>query len=68
VTLADDIPEEGIDNGPNPTLSAIRMIKGVIRVQPVEADYNLVIAQNRRDRTWEDALLKLAKEGPQHGG
>lgn len=65
VTLAEDIPGEGFDNGPNPTLTAIRMVKGVIRVQPVEADYNLVITRNRRDQAWRDALAKLAHDGPE---
>jgi hypothetical protein len=64
VTLAGDIAEEGIDNGPNPTLTAIRMIKGVIRVQPVEGSYEQVIARNRRDRAWETSLRNLAREGP----
>jgi hypothetical protein len=61
VVLDEDVREDEIGQ---PTLTAIRMIKGVISVTPVVSDHAQVIARSRRDRAWETALLALVKEGP----
>lgn len=60
VTLAEDAGGTGAEH----TLNALRMVKGVIAVEPVESGYDQVIARNRRDTAWENALLALIREGP----
>jgi hypothetical protein len=60
VVLTGDIREDDAEA----TLTALRMIKGVISVTPVIADYGQVIARKRRDSRWQDALRNLARNGP----
>lgn len=61
VVLDDDYRE---DEAGQHILNAIRMVKGVRSVQPVLSDYEHVIARERRDGAWKDALRQLAREGP----
>lgn len=58
VTLADDIREDSDQH----IINALRMVKGVIAVTPVEATHELVIAQQRVDREWKDRLLGLMEQ------
>jgi hypothetical protein len=58
VILAEDVRA---DEGPEFTLNAIRMIKGVQAVTPVPASYELAIAQERRDDQWHDVLYRLSR-------
>ncbi len=60
VVLADDIREDDAGG----VLNALRMVKGVASVTPVEADHSQVIARVRRDGQWERALRDLARSGP----
>jgi hypothetical protein len=62
VVLADDIRE---DDAEESILTALRMIKGVLSVTPVIAEYEQVIARQRRDGRWIEALRKLAQNGPE---
>ncbi len=52
VTLATDIREDDAEA----VITALRMVKGVLSVEPVVADHNLAIAQERADRAWWDRL------------
>lgn len=64
VTLAADIRE---DDAEESILIALRMLKGVIAVEPVIAEHEMVIARNRRDCQWEQALRELLRNGPPSG-
>lgn len=64
VTLARDIREDDAEA----VITAISMVKGVVSVKPVVADVELHLAQERRDRRWQTALVKLAGDGPQPHG
>lgn len=46
------------------TLKAIRMIKGVLAVSPVDHDPALEIEVQRRDIAWSSALRKLSQLPP----
>lgn len=60
VVLDEDIRE---DSGrAEATLIALRMIHGVVSVEPVTADISLVIARGRRDRQWSEALSRVVSE------
>lgn len=61
VMLDRDIREDDAEEG---ILTALRMLKGVVSVQPVHA---LPISPEalRRDQKWRSALLTLLKEGPE---
>jgi hypothetical protein len=60
VTLDDDIREDDAEA----IIGAIRMIKFVQSVTPIEAGYSDVIARERRDSRWREALIQLAEDGP----
>ena len=45
-------------------INAIRMIKGVVGVQPVEKDPALEIEVAHRDIAWRAELRRLSTEGP----
>jgi hypothetical protein len=60
VVLARDIREDDAEG----VLNAIRMIKGVISVEPVIAGAQQYAAASRRDVLWQDALRDLARNGP----
>ena len=65
VTLEKDIRE---DDAEESILVALRMIKGVIRVRPVQADMHEQLARIRRDRAWVGELSNLIdrmdRQGP----
>ena len=58
VTLADNIREDDAE----PTLNALRMIKGVIKVEPVVGNYELQIAQARVDQQWQERIWDFARD------
>lgn len=60
VVLADDTREDDAEA----TINALRMVRGVASVTPVEADHNQVIARTRRDTQWQQALRDLLRNGP----
>ena len=53
VVLAEDIREDDAES----TLTALRMVKGVVSVTPVIADYELVVARRRQDDKWRGAAI-----------
>jgi len=61
VTLREDVREDAAEA----IMTALRMVSGVTSVEPVTADYRDVMARARRDTAWVDALIGLAKNGPQ---
>jgi hypothetical protein len=58
IILADDIREDDAEA----LIGALYMIKGVIKVVPIEADYDDVLARCRRDSEWERKLLAVLDE------
>lgn len=60
VVLEDDIREPADEY----VLNALRMVKGVLSVEPVIADHAHHIARERRDDKWREALRDLARDGP----
>lgn len=58
VVLGDDIREDSDEL----IINALRMVKGVVSVEPVVADYNLHIAQTRVDREWRDRIDEFAQQ------
>ena len=64
VVLNRDIREDDAEA----VINAIRMVKGVLSVEPVEGDVSgKLIAEMRRDRQWQKALFDLAGTGPGSG-
>lgn len=61
VVLDEDIREDDAQY----VINALRMVKGVRAVTPVEASHDQVVARIRRDSQWADALRELILEGPQ---
>ncbi len=65
VVLAENIREDDAAEG---ILNAIRMIRGVLSVQPVLAgDKGQAVLAIRRDVHWREALVDLARNGPGEG-
>ena len=60
ITLADDIREDS----DQAVITALRMVKGVLAVEPVPATYELVIAKQRVDREWRKRILDLLDDNP----
>jgi hypothetical protein len=58
IILADDVRDDDAEQ----LIAALYMIKGVIRVIPIEADYEAILAMARRDDEWRQALLNLLQE------
>jgi hypothetical protein len=58
VVLGDDIR----DDDAQPIINALRMVKGVISVEPVVADWNLHIAQTRANQEWQERVWEFAKQ------
>lgn len=59
VTLAKDIREDDADA----VISALRMVRGVISVDPVVADVMpAAIATTRRDITWQEHLVNVIEQ------
>lgn len=60
ITLADDIRE---DDAEESILIALRMIKGVISIQPIEGGtMQEMIAKSRIDAEWRVKIIKLLTE------
>lgn len=60
VVLESDIREDDAEE----IMNAIRLIRGVVAVQIVEATPDLEIVQKRRDVAWSAVLRNLAADGP----
>jgi len=60
VALSQDMREDDLEA----VLTALRMIKGVMRVEPLMPDSQSSIAEMRRDQAWKDSLMMLLKSGP----
>lgn len=60
VVLDEDIREDDAEA----IIIAIKMVKFVRSVQPVEGDCAQVIARSRRDDRWVSVLRLLASRGP----
>lgn len=60
VTLDHGIREDDAEE----IITALKMIKHVIKVEPVPDDQTVGIAMSRRDVKWRKALYKLGEEGP----
>jgi hypothetical protein len=58
VVLSDDIREDDAEV----LISAIKMLKGVSTVAPVESNPAKFIAESRRDELWRSRLLDLVSE------
>lgn len=56
VTLDADLREDDAEA----TRTALRMVRGVIAVEPVESDPNLQIAQLRADAKWRRKISDFA--------
>lgn len=55
VTLAEDVREDDAEE----ILTALRMVRGVLAVQPVERDIDQQIGQVRADGEWRERIFKL---------
>lgn len=60
VILETDVREDDAQE----IVQALRMIKGVVAVQPVEGDPATMIVEGRRDIAWSAAPGRLSQEGP----
>jgi hypothetical protein len=58
VTLAEDIREDDAEA----VITALRMIRGVIAVEPVEMDTSIMIAQQRADAEWRERVAGLLRD------
>jgi hypothetical protein len=60
VILADDLrPEDSAS-----LVTAIGMVRGVLSVQPIEADGGDLIARAREFERWRAAMVKIIQHGP----
>jgi hypothetical protein len=57
VTLAADVR----DDDAQAIITALRMVRGVISVEPVIADIQSLIAESRRDLEWREALRAMVQ-------
>jgi hypothetical protein len=62
VVLSDDLREDDAEY----TINALRMVKGVARVEPVVADQAIHIAEVRADQVWRDRIAGLLREPPSY--
>lgn len=58
VTLAEDIREDDAEH----IVNALRMVRGVLSVEPVRADLNSAIADERAKAAMREKLLTLLEE------
>ncbi len=58
VTLAEDIREDDADH----IMTALRMVSGVVSVQPVTANHEMVIARQQVHGEVRGKVLRLLKE------
>lgn len=64
VTLDCDIREDDAEE----ILTALRMVRGVVSVKPVQGGYETQVAAERRDAAWTAALIELMRTGPGREG
>jgi hypothetical protein len=57
VALASDIRDDDAEA----IINALRMVRGVISVEPVMADIQSWIAESRRDLEWRDAIRTMVQ-------
>lgn len=50
------------DDDAEPILNALRMIKGVAKVEPVIADHDIQIAEARVDQQWRERIWNFARD------
>lgn len=60
VVLDTDLREDDAEQ----TLTALRMVRGVLSVEPIEADGTDIIARAREGERWRSALVRLVQYGP----
>jgi hypothetical protein len=60
VILADDLREDDAAA----TLNALRMVRGVMSVEPIVANGGDLIARARETERWRTAIVKLTQFGP----
>lgn len=58
ITLANDIREDDAEH----IINALRMIKGVINVQPIVSSVELMLAKDRVDYQWREKLHQLLRD------
>lgn len=58
VVLADDIRDDDAEA----TLNALRMVRGVVAVQPHETTADMMIAVARADDVWRARILALLQD------
>jgi hypothetical protein len=59
VTLADDVRDDDAEA----IITALRMVRGVIAVEPIEGmSAEIMIARQRADAEWRDRLVALLTE------
>lgn len=58
ITLAKDIREDDAEH----IINALRMIKGVLNVQPIVSDVELMLAKDRVDLQWREKLHQLLRD------
>lgn len=59
VALREDLREDDAEA----VMTALRMVRGVLAVEPVVASAELHIAQARADAAWRERLSALARTG-----
>ena len=60
VTLAEDTRSDDAED----IVTALRMVKGVIKVEPVPASIDVSIAKARVDSDWHSRILDLLNREP----
>lgn len=64
VTLANDMREDDAEA----VMTALRMVRGVISVEPVQANIDQMIAMGRVNAEWTDRLFDLLRHKPTGDG
>lgn len=64
VTLAKDMREDNAEA----VMTALRMVRGVISVEPVQANIDQMIAMGRVNAEWTDRLFDLLRNKPTGDG
>ena len=59
ITLAENLREDDAEQ----ILTALRMVRGVLSVEPVRTGIDQQIAQSRADTVWRERIYKLLEEG-----
>jgi hypothetical protein len=59
VTLAEDIREDDAEA----VITALRMVRGVIAVEPIEGmTFDIAIAKQRADTEWRERIIGLLRD------